>query len=126
MADLYVRNLVRSWLVSGVVPYYDTVNIEQDPEEDLWCTVDWGFSFPSLMTYCGEVQHEGSFRVLYFGLPGIGDQAVLAAAEIDMASLMSQMDPNKQLALIGISSAEDVLEENYFGVAYSVDYEYTR
>lgn len=126
MANLYVRNTIREWLSSSVIPFYDTVNLEQNPQDPMWCTVDWGFSFADRTTFCNTIEEDGSFQIVYFGKPGIGDEELLEAAEKDMELLMEQIDPNYRLTLDTFSAAEDFLEENFYGVSFLVSYRYQR
>ena len=43
MSSKYVRDKFRSWLNDGLVdsPYYDTINQDQNPTDDIWVTAEF-------------------------------------------------------------------------------------
>lgn len=130
MASLYVRQKVRGWLgdPSMTVPFYNTTNEEQTPADNIWCTLDFGFSEREVQTFCrGLISEDGEFEVVYFGQPGIGDVALLQAAEADMTTLMAQTDPTFKLALTQCSAPEEFTDGDAgmeYGVAFQVEYSY--
>lgn len=126
MTSFYVRDTIRNWLQLGAIPYYDTVNQEQNPLDAQWCTVDWGFSFTERMNYCDDFLEDGSFNVVFFGPIGQGDSVLIPDAESDMELLMTRIDPTNRLTLMAYSAAEDFSDENYYGVSFNVEYEYQR
>ena len=54
MSSSYVRETVRAWLsdASMSVPFYDTVNTDQNPMEDIWVTADFDSLFREKSTFC--------------------------------------------------------------------------
>ena len=127
MADRYVRRLVESWITANfATPYYPTVNTEQDPADPVWCTVDWGFSYPQRLTLCNDQLIDGTIQVAFLGPVGIGDDALLQAAEADMVLLMQQVDPNGKLELELQGAPEDFRQDRYYSVMFTVDYRYAR
>lgn len=127
MASRLVRETVRDWLTTfSALPFYDTVNIEQNPIEDAWCTVDWGFSFPTKTTYCNDIREDGTFQVIFFGPVGQGDDELIMSAETTMELLLSQVDPTGRVSLTQYNGAEDFADENYYGISFLVDYEFQR
>jgi len=123
MASLILRQTIRDWLALGTVPFYDTVNLEQAPNDDYWCTVEWGFSSNQKLNYCGDREESGSFQVYYFGPVGLGDAAVLSLAESEIELLMSRLDLTGVVNLIESNTAEDFTDENYYGVTFLIEYE---
>lgn len=102
MSSFYVRQMVETWLKDPamVIPYYDTINEEQDPQDDMYCTGRFNSSFRETTTFCqGNTLEEGEVEVTYFGQAGIGDNALIQALEADMVTLMAQRDPDTKLTL---------------------------
>jgi hypothetical protein len=124
MSSLYVRDTVRAWLAAGAVPFYDTVNQEQQPRDALWKTVDWGFPSRERDTYCGQQLENGTIAIAYFGQPGTGDTDVLAQAEQDIAALMAQVDPTNALVLEKNDPPFDYRQGNLYVVEFQVEYNY--
>lgn len=124
MADRYVRSKVRGWLAAGPVPFYDTVNIDQRPGDVVWCTVLWGAPFRSKESYCNEFVEEGEVSIVFFGRPGIGDDALLADAEAAIDALMTNADPTGKLVLLDRGVGIDFRQEEHYCVEYGVPYEY--
>jgi hypothetical protein len=124
MSSRYVRTTVRNWLNQGNVPYYDTVNQEQDPTDDIWSTVDWGMQTRAMETYCRETVEDGAFTVIFFGRPGIGDDALLQASEAEMDLLMLRVDTSGRLVLLDRGVPIDFRQEDHFCVEYLIGYEY--
>lgn len=125
MASLYVRKAVKGWLASGPVPFVDTVNLEEDPRDDVWCTVQWMPGSNEVLDYCRNTLERAAFQLVFFGKPGIGDEHLLEQAEIGLANLLGQSDNAKKLQLMGANTPEDFSIGNHFGIQFIVDYEYT-
>ena len=107
MSSLFVRKTVEGWLQDPAVvtPFYPTVNYDQNPSDDIWFTAEFGSTYRETMTFCdGLEMEEGEVQLIYFGPPGTGYDAVLAAMEADLAVLMAQKDPTGKLVLTGRSS----------------------
>jgi len=95
MSALYVRRKFREWLTNPAmsVPFYDTVNAATNPQDDIWVTADFNALYREKMTYCdGSWMEEGDVSLIYNGLPGVGDEALIEAAEKDIEVLMSFRD----------------------------------
>lgn len=130
MSALYVRQTVREWLARPElsVPFYDTVNIEQNPSDEVWCTAAFDASFRDRLTFCeNSWVEEGDVTILYTGLPGVGDAVVLAAAEADMLTLMSFRDPNNKLRLTAVDPPREASAGSVnqgYQISYLVEYEH--
>jgi hypothetical protein len=130
MSALYVRQTVREWLGKAEidVPFYDTINRDQTPTDDIWATASFDATFRERLTFCNSSwQEEGDVNVVYTGLPGIGDAVVLAAAEKDMQTLMSIRDPNDKLRLTAVDPPREASAGSTnqgYQVSYLVEYEY--
>lgn len=130
MSALYVRQTIRDWLGDGSmnVPFYDTVNRDQTPTDNVWSTASFDANFRERLTFCDSSWvEEGDVNVTYTGLPGIGDAVVLAAAELDMITLMSMRDPNDKLRLTAVDPPREASAGSTnqgYQVSYLVEYEY--
>lgn len=129
MSTLYVRTLVEGWLndVAMNVPYYPTINEEQNPSDAIWCTAKFNSDFRDVITFCrGNTTEEGDIEIEYFGLPGIGDDALLTALEADMITLMSQRDPAGKCVLLRRSAPFETSGGSaslLYGLSIFVDYQ---
>lgn len=101
MSTWFVRNSVRVWCnevaAEVSVPFYDTINQEQNPSDAVWWTIDF-LGLEREGTYCADVfQESGYVTVIVIARPGIGDQAAVQAIEqiIDALSVKK----NDQLTL---------------------------
>jgi len=127
MSSRAVRQAVRGWMVGMASPYYDTINIEQAPTDNIWVTVDFNSFVMTKESFCDQFVEEGDITLTFFGPPGVGDDALLAQAEADVALFYGKTDPNKKVALVNRSAPEDfVLTENgpRFGVTFRFGYEF--
>lgn len=130
MSSLYVRQQVRGWLSDPAmtVPFYNTINEEQAPNDPIWATVDFSYSDREVLTFCGgDVSEEGEFEVVYLGQPGTGDVALLTAAEADIKTLMAQRDPSNKLILTSRSAPDEFTQGDAqleYGVSFFVEYTY--
>ena len=130
MSALYVRQTVREWLARPefTVPFYDTVNKEQNPSDEVWATASFDASFRERLTFCENSWiEEGDINVVYTGLPGVGDAVVLAAAEADMVTLMSIRDPNDKVRLTAVDPPREASAGSVnqgYQISYLVEYEY--
>lgn len=124
MSSLYVRKMVKGWAALGPVVFHDTVNLEQDPPEAIWKTIDWGLPSRDRGTYCGQYDESGTFSVAYFGPPGTGDEAILLQAETDIDALMLNQDPTKALVLENRAPPMDFRQGNLYVVEFQIEYSY--
>lgn len=131
MSSLYIRQKFEGWLQDRTkmkVPYYPTINMDQNPQDDMWCTAEFGSSYRETMTFCdGVTMEEGEVKVVYFGLPGIGEATLLAKMEADLNTLMAQQDLAGKLVITTRSAPFDYSggsAEKSFALACFVEYQY--
>lgn len=130
MASLYVRQKVRGWLQDPTmtVPFYNTTNEEQSPTDPIWCTLEFNYADREVITMCGgDIEEEGEFEVVYLGQPGVGDVALLTAAEADIKTLMAQRDSSNKLTLTVANAPEEFTQgdaQMEYGVSFSIEYSY--
>lgn len=129
MSALYVRNMVRSWLNDAAldVPFFDTVNLEQNPQVDTWVTAEFETTLRDKLSFC-EWKEEGEVLLVFTGVPGVGDGALLAAAEKDVKTLLAFRDPTRQLLVTAVQGIQEY-SGGSANVGYQIeiilDYEYT-
>jgi len=129
MSSNYVRVLVEGWLkdVAMTVPYYLTINTEENPQEDQWCTADFSSNYRDRLTFCeGLTSEEGEVEIQYFGLPGTGYSALILAVEADMITLMAQRDPQGKCVLVRRSAPFETSSgsaKQMYGLSIYVDYQ---
>ena len=99
MSSLYVRNWFRSHTASLGVPYYETVNSEQNPTDPVWVTYEFNGEFSDVLSYCGDAVEEGTVDVVVSAQPGTGDAAAIQAVENAATYLMQQQDATGRLVL---------------------------
>ena len=101
MSCWFVRDSVRTWcgeVAAAVsVPFYDTINREQNPTDNVW----WSVVFEGGEregTYCAEeYNEEGLITIIVQARPGIGDQEAIQAIELIIDEL--HVKKNNQLTL---------------------------
>lgn len=99
MSSKYVRDMVKGWAAQSTVPFYDTINRNQNPRDNIWFTIEFEVETSELQSFCGVNTEEGVIEMIFCGLPGQGDGAVLAAAEAEALRMMSNSDPTGLLFL---------------------------
>lgn len=127
MSSLYVRNTVEGWLADPAmqVPFYPTINEDQNPPDDMWCSVQYGNAYRERTTFCEDgIEEESEIEVIYMGRAGVGYQALLAAAEQDMGTLMAQRDLTNKLVLLQRSAPYEYTggdASRYYGLSFYID-----
>lgn len=121
---------MEQWLVDPAmaVPYYPTINVEQNPADPIWMTADFGSSYREVLTFCdGDQYEEGEIEVVFFGRPGIGYTALITAAEAMAAVMMAQRDPADKLVLVSRSAPFEFTAgsaERSYSVSVFFEYQY--
>jgi len=100
MSSLYVRNWFRSHTANLGVPYYETVNQDQNPTDPIWVTYEFNSEFSDLLSFCGDTMEEGTVDIVVSAQPGTGDAAAIAAAEAAAAYLTAQHDATGRLVIV--------------------------
>ena len=128
MSSLYVRRKARAW--AAVLPnakYMESINVEEDIDGVPVALVsDFVSDGIQKSTYCGDEVETGSITLSWIGRAGIGDDALLVAAEADSALFYANKDP--KLTLISRTAPDTVASVGgqmpRFIVDISYDYEY--
>lgn len=129
MSAKYVRDKVRVWAGevanTATIPYYDTVNREENPTDSVWFTMSFGVDLIS-GTFCepGYIEN-GFFTVMVFAQPGTGDAQAVDAIEQILPEFMGKIDPSARLSLENyepMREASDGSAEKYYRVQVTVNY----
>ena len=101
MSSLYVRQKVREWAELSAVglPYYDTINVEENPTDNIWFTAEFEPEYTEKQTFCGELSEEGLINFVFESAAGVGDETLLAAAQSAVKKILEQNDPSQDLVL---------------------------
>jgi hypothetical protein len=129
MSSQYVRTTFRSWLQDAQIqtPYYDTINLEQNPSEETWVTASFDVTLREKKTFCeGSWEEEGEVSLIFNGMAGVGDGTLLAIVELDIKTLLSFRDATGQLTITGASGVQEFSSGNV-NSGYQIEYiiEYT-
>ena len=129
MSRKYVRDMAREWIIesSPDIPFYDTINIEENPAEPYWCTLEFNHEYTDRNTYCNAQEEHGVIDVVVSGIPGEGDNAVLAYATAIAQDFMNKKDPNGKLTLLNDQAPEEFTggdANKYYQVNVGIEYIY--
>ena len=129
MSSSYVRTLFRSWLGDSNIqsPYYDTINMEQNPSEYTWVTAEFDVTFREKKTFCeGSWEEEGEVSLMFNGRAGVGDGELLTISEQDVKTLLSFRDATGQVVVTRVSGVNE-FSSGTANMGYQLEYlfEYT-
>jgi hypothetical protein len=99
--------MFRAWAATLATPYYDTVNKSVSPTDPIWSTAQFDPATNTKTTFCADAEEEGQIELIYSSQPGTGDDAVLQAAEADIAAMAAKVDPAGRFVLTGNDPPED-------------------
>jgi hypothetical protein len=103
MSSRAVRTLCRQWAAALPVPFHDTVGLDVDPTDPMWCSLEFMADYKEKLSYCDQWNEIGTITLMFFGSIGTGDDALLAAAEPAAQQFFSQTDPTGRLVLDSIN-----------------------
>lgn len=127
MSSRAVRTLARQWASEVDVPYIDTINYEVSPDHDIWFTLEFASYGMDKMSYCNNWQEVGSIQLDFFGVAGVGDDTLLAAAEPAARQFFLNQDPQGKLTFVSIAAPDDFTPTGgvpKFGVSFLISYTY--
>lgn len=112
MSASHVRNTTRNWAqaisaIAGNPQYYDTINVEVDPSDAVWWTMEYQAEFFQ-GTFCARNYLENGFiRLIVFAQPGTGDTACVAGLETIVPQMLAQIDPTQRLVIETYEPAQE-------------------
>lgn len=90
------------------VQFYDTINLEQNPSDTTWWTIEFIAEAYIGETYCAPGFIEmGAFRVIVMSKPGVGDEDAIYALENIVREFYNMEDPTQRLALATFEPAAE-------------------
>ena len=128
MSRKYVRDIAREWIqTASDIPYYDTINIEEDPQDQFWCTLEFSHEYTTSESYCNNKEEHGVIDIIISGQPGTGDGDVLEYATEIAAKFMNNRDPSGKLTLLNDQAPEEFSggdANKYYQVTVGIEYIY--
>jgi len=128
MSAKYVRDTVRDWCIGlSIAPtFYDTINQEQDPRDNLWWTAEFFATGFEGQNYCQSGYMEnGEFDLIFMATAGIGDSLILDKIELVIPKFRMLKDPTNQLNVDIIRPVETQLGGQWFRLAVGFSYIYS-
>lgn len=126
MSSLYVRSKTELWTKADTsINFYPTVNVNQEPADDIWLTANYE-AFDTLKeTYCMDMLENGEINLLFFGRAGIGYNALFAAAETYAKTFFANTDTSGRLVLVLKNAPIDFAGRNnpWFIVEIAIEYQ---
>lgn len=127
MSSSYVRTKVRQWCsevaAATSVPFYDTINVNVNPVNDVWFTVE--FISESHEGVFGKALfvENGFISVTFVARPGIGDAACVAAVEAVIPALFEKTDSKLTLNTYDpVSEDSDGTADKDYRMSVAVNY----
>lgn len=127
MSSRAVRRLAREWASTLDVPYVDTINFEVNPIHDIWFTIEFAAYGMDKLSYCNTWQEVGSIQLDFLGVAGVGDDALLEAAELAARKFFESVDKSGRMTFTTIAAPEDFTPTGgvpKFGVSFLISYTY--
>ena len=129
MSSRAVRQFSRAAVATVGVPYIDTINLAQNMPSPVWCTLSFLPYGTEKLTFCDDMQETGIVSLVFFGAPGVGDDALLQAGEAAAAKFFAYTDPNNKVVLTTQSAAIDYQAAGdvpQFAIQFDFEYSYVR
>ena len=129
MSASYAREKTRQWAneVAALTSFafYDTVNTEVDPVDNVWWTVEFeSESFTGTFCQKGYLE-QGFIELTVLAAAGSGDTAAISALEFIIPEIMSKIDNTQRLVF---ESHEPVREssvgsaDRWYRMAVAINY----
>ena len=125
----FIRGEIANYLtLSGApFPFYETINTDQSPTDDLWCTVEFAVFDIEHRCYSGTLRIErGAATITIFGKPGVGDSAVVAAADA-LQNYFDGLINDGDVVIANVLPATEATAgdaTNFYGVEIELEYDY--
>ena len=98
MSDKYVRDLCAEWAALVGVPFYNTINEEQDPTDPEWFTLEYQVINKQRDTFCSYLE-SGLVSLIFFGQAGVGYEDLLQIGQEATDIFVANVDPTGRLTL---------------------------
>ena len=127
MSAVYVRTTFRTLVAGAGIPVYDTINNAESPTDPVWMTYEFEPEYYSKESYCSDFNEVGVVLCYVQGKPGVGDTAVVAAAEVELKRLYNSVDPGGLLEFTGILPIEEHTfgdADKFYSITFGIEYSY--
>ncbi len=107
--------------------FYDTVNLNQDPDDDKWFTIEYNSEHTELSTFCGDSEETGLIDLIFNCPGGNGDDVIEECERIAKEFLATyQLQKTKNLSFTRMVAPEGFNHSTtrYFQVIIGVEYKY--
>ena len=131
MSAKYIREKVRQWCNAAAgatgVPFYDTINQNTNPQDDVWFSVQFLAQFHEGNFCDREYMERGLIILIVVAQPGLGDIPCLDAIEAIIPDMMGRQD-----AKLSLQSYEPIQEEtegsadNRYRLSVDITYVYSK
>lgn len=109
------------------IPFYYTINLQQDPKDDAWFTIQFN-SIDHEGNFCKlEYMELGFIDVILLSTPGKGDLIAITALESIVPVLMDYADPNRRLTLESYEPIQEYSRgdaDSTYRVGVQINYRY--
>jgi hypothetical protein len=127
MSSVAIRRKMETFAAGLGVPYYPTINEEQNPTDPLWMSLDFSGEYSEKTTFCDDQLEVGQIEFLFFANPGVGEQSVFSFIERVMNQVNLYQDDN--LVLGAVQPLDDnggSAENRWFEISCRVDSSYRK
>jgi hypothetical protein len=130
MSSKIVRQKARQWIVpaaAGIAPFYESVNTQVSAQDPLWVTLEFDSFGREYESFCGDTTETGTINIVVFGRAGVGDDAVITAAEKIASNFYDYGDPSNGLILVDLAAPEELFSNDgspQYAVSVTIEYEY--
>ena len=123
MSSSYVRTLAKQYATALNVPFYDTINKEENPTDDAWLTIEFNSEYSEGTYNDCLTTEEGLIDLVFMQLPGQGD-GLIATAEAEALAFYRNKDPSGKLDLYKMQPIEDFTDPDHYRVVVGIEYRY--
>lgn len=128
MSDLYVRQYCDALAKSLSPDYVNTINEEQNPDPTgNWWTLEYQALLKARDTFC-SVQESGNVSLVFFGVAGVGYEALQEYAAPIVEAFVASVDPNGRLTLELDQPPSDftALDSPSYVLEYAINYAFRK
>jgi hypothetical protein len=127
MSSVAIRRKMETFAAGLGVPYYPTINEEQNPTDPLWMSLDFSGEYSEKTTFCNDQLEVGQIEFLFFANPGVGEQIIFSSIERVLNQVNLYQDDNLVLGAVQpLDDNNGSAENRWFEISCRVDYSYRK
>jgi hypothetical protein len=127
MSSVAIRRKMETFAAGLGVPYYPTINEEQNPTDPLWMSLDFSGEYSEKTTFCDDQLEVGQIEFLFFANPGVGEQIIFSSIERVLNQVNLYQDDNLVLGAVQpLDDNNGSAENRWFEISCRVDYSYRK